>query len=53
MKRKRMTGEIKARIPVEAKREVDRIAASRMLSSSDIIREAVMRHIDLVKKEAA
>jgi len=45
MKRNRLTAGIRARIPVEMKEQVDQLAQSRLLSPSDIVREALLQYI--------
>jgi len=45
MKRNRLTAGIRARIPVDMKEQVDQLAQSRLLSPSDIVREALLLYI--------
>ncbi len=44
-----MTAEVKARVPTKMKNKVERIAKRRMVSSSDLVREALD---DLIRKHA-
>lgn len=45
MKRIRLTGEIGARVPGEMKRDLEQIAQQRLISPSDVLREAVIMYL--------